>query len=212
MNSGAMDTATVSDALDRMGISGQAHGLGPLDPGFRLCGPAFTVRMVPTTGRGGTVGDFLDDVEPGGVVVIDNGGRTDVTVWGDLMTTAAARSGVGGTVIHGVCRDVARILDLRYPIFSRGTYMRTGKDRVRAETVGEMVSLGHASVAPGDLVIGDADGIVVVPRERAPEVLALAAEIGEVEQRIREAIEAGVPLRDARHAAGYHELQRRTEG
>jgi len=202
------DTATISDALDRLGIGGQAYGLSPLDPGFRIFGPAFTVRLVPTTGRGGTVGDFLDDVEPGGIVVLDNGGRTDVTVWGDIMSTAAERSGLGGTVIHGVCRDTAHSLELAYPIFSRGRYMRTGKDRVRAEAVGELVSLGHASAAAGDLIVGDADGIVVVPSERVQEVLNLATEIAEAEEGIRAAIEAGASLREARQAAGYHELQR----
>ncbi|MEN8375893.1 MAG: RraA family protein [Gemmatimonadota bacterium] len=205
---GRLDTSAVSDALDRLGIAGQAHGIRPLDPRFRLWGRAFTVRLVPTTGRGGTVGDFIDDVDPEGVVVLDNGGRADASVWGDLLTQTAERRGVGGTVIHGVCRDSARIRDLWYPVFSRGTYMRTGKDRVRAETIGELVSLGHASVVAGDLIVGDADGVVVVPRAQEEAVLDLAREIADAEDRIREAIKAGGSLREARRAVGYHRLQR----
>ncbi|HEX9728634.1 MAG TPA: RraA family protein [Gemmatimonadales bacterium] len=114
-------TPALSDALDRHGLAGQADGIAPLTPAFRLRGPAFTVRFVPTGGRGGTVGDFIDEVPPGSVVVLDNGGRRDVTVWGDLLTTAALKRGVAGTVIHGVCRDAARILEVGLPVFSAGS-------------------------------------------------------------------------------------------
>jgi regulator of RNase E activity RraA len=155
------------------------------------------------------VGDFIDDVEPGSVIVLDNGGRRDVTVWGDLLTTTAACRGLAGTVIHGVCRDTARILQLHYPVFSRGAYMRTGKGRVRAEDIQGLVSLGTASVEPGDLVVADSDGVVVVPREHEEEVLALALEISRAEERIRAAVEAGGALREAREEAGYHRLQDR---
>ncbi len=208
---GGFSTATLSDALDRLGIEGQALGIRPLDAGFRLTGRAFTVRLVPTAGRGGTVGDFIDDVEPGAVVVLDNGGRVDASVWGDLLTTMAVRRALAGTVINGVCRDTARIIELGYPVFSLGAFMRTGKDRVRAESVGQVVSLGSASVAPGDLVVGDADGVVVVPREHEPALFAAAPEIDARENRIRRAILEGAGLKVAREAVGYHSLQRRAE-
>jgi regulator of RNase E activity RraA len=124
---GHPDTSTLSDALDRLSVDGQVLGIRPLSPTFRVQGPAFTVRLVPTGGRGGTGGDFIDDVERGAVVVLDNGGRTDVTVWGDILTLAATVRGAAGTVIHGVCRDAVRIVDSGYPVFSRGAYMRTGR-------------------------------------------------------------------------------------
>ncbi len=202
------DATTISDALDRLGIAGQADGITSLSPGFRVCGRAFTVRFTPITGRGGTVGDFIDDVAPGSVVVLDNGGRRDVSVWGDLLTTVAALRGINGTVINGVCRDSGRILELDYPLFSRGVFMRTGKDRVRAEATQEVVSLGNTSVVPGDLVVGDADGVVVIPQARESEILDLARDIEAAEERIRTAVEAGANMREAREAEGYHELQR----
>ena len=127
-----LPTAAISDALDQAGIEGALHGLAPLSDGFRAAGPAFTVRYAPIDDTaGGTVGDFLDDVPPGAVIVIDNAGRTDVTVWGGIMTEAAAARGIAGTVINGACRDVGTSLAHNYPLFSRGRYMRTGKDRVR---------------------------------------------------------------------------------
>lgn len=208
----ALTAASVSDALDRLGVAGQCLGIKPLSPGFRLVGRAYTVRYAPVAPGGGTVGDYIDDVPAGAVVVLDNGGRLDATVWGDILTDTAQRRGIAGTVIHGVCRDVARSLEVGYPIFSRGAYMRTGKDRVQAEAVEVPVSLGEVRVEPGDLLFGDADGIVVVPRERAEAVLATATEIERREGEIRAAVAAGARLDEARRSAGYHLLQRRESG
>ncbi len=195
--------------MDRLGIAGQALGIHPLDRGFRLVGRAFTVRTIPTTAKGGSVGDYIDDVPEGGVVVLDNGGRLDGTVWGDILTIVAHRRGLAGTVIHGVCRDAARSLELRYPIFSRGVCMRTGRGRVQADGLGVPVSLGDARVEPGDLLVGDADGVVVVPRGREDELLALSAEIAAQEHRIREEIEAGSRLDEARRRHRYFQAQTR---
>jgi 4-hydroxy-4-methyl-2-oxoglutarate aldolase len=142
------------------------------------------------------------------VVVLDNQGRLDATVWGDLLTIVAHRRRVAGTVIDGICRDVDRSLTLGYPIFSRGNWMRTGKDRVRVEATQVPVSVGGIRVEPGDLLLGDGDGIVVVPAARADEVLETAERIEGAEAAIRAAIEAGTPLGAARRAAGYHDLQR----
>jgi regulator of RNase E activity RraA len=204
-----LSTSTVSDALDRMGIAGQCLGIKPLDHGFRLHGRAFTLRMVPQSVEGGTVGDYIDDVPKGGIIVIDNGGRADMTVWGDILTVVAVKRGVAGTIIDGMCRDIARSLELRYPLFSRGWSMRTGKDRVRLDAVNVPVSVGGALVSPGDLLLGDADGVVVVPQTREAEVLARANAIEEAESRIREAVNEGMRLDEARRKFGYFKLQSR---
>ena len=88
-----LDTSALSDALDRLGIEGQALGIKPLATSFRAVGRAFTVRMLPRGLSGKSVGDYIDDVPPGHVVVIDNGGRLDATVWGDILTTVAHQIG-----------------------------------------------------------------------------------------------------------------------
>ncbi|MGH2519629.1 MAG: RraA family protein, partial [Chloroflexota bacterium] len=82
-----LPTAAISDAMDGLGIAGQALGMAPLDPGFRLAGRAFTLkyRAIGVVERG-TVGDYIDDVTPGDVIVLDNAGRVDCTVWGDILT------------------------------------------------------------------------------------------------------------------------------
>jgi regulator of RNase E activity RraA len=207
---GELPTATISDALDRLGIVGQVLGIAPLDPRFRLAGRAFTLRYRPAgIVERGTVGDYIDDVPPGDIVVLDNAGRLDCTVWGDILTAVANRRGIGGTVIHGVCRDVQRALDLSYPIFSRGRYMRTGKDRVEVESTGAPISLGEVQVRPGDILIGDADGLLVVPRAREAEVLEVARQVEEAEQAIERETAKGLRLDEARRTFRYHQLQTR---
>ncbi|MCG2621347.1 RraA family protein [Arthrobacter sp. I2-34] len=197
----------VSDALDRLGINGQCLGIMPLDRSFRIVGQAWTLRYGPVGEDPGTVGDYIDELGPSQVVVLDNQGRLDATVWGDLLTSTASRNAVAGTVIDGVCRDVDRALSMQYPIYSRGNWMRTGKDRVRVEAVGAPVSIGGVRIEPGDWLLGDGDGIVNIPVARIHEVLAAAQEIRDAEEHIRQAVEAGKSLRQARADYGYHTLQ-----
>lgn len=204
-----LSTATVSDALDKLGLPGSLYGLAPLGPGQRLAGPAFTVRYVAAGSPPGTVGDYLDDVPPGAVVVLDNQARTDCTVWGDILTAVAHAKGVAGTVIDGVCRDVHRALGLGYPIYSRGRFMRTGKDRVEVAEVGGPVTVGGVQVRPGDVLIGDQDGVVAVPSASVTDVLAVAREIAAREEGILASALAGSTIAEARAAYGYHELQRK---
>lgn len=204
-----LTAAAVSDALDRLGLHGACLGIVPLATGNRMVGRAFTVKYIPVGAEKGTVGDYIDDVPPGGVVVLDNAGRLDCTVWGDILTSVAHKRGIAGTVIHGVCRDVARSFDLRYPIFSRGRFMRTGKDRVQVDGMNVAVSLGDVQVRPGDIVIGSDDGVVVVPREREEEVLSVAQGISEAEEKILSEALKGIRLDEVRKKYKYHELQRR---
>jgi regulator of RNase E activity RraA len=202
-----LDTTALSDAMDRLGIAGQCLGIKPLDPKFRLTGRAFTILYGPAGKPPGTVGDYIDEVPAGGVVVLDNGGREDATVWGDILTWVATRRSVAGTVIDGACRDTALALELGYPIYSRSYSMRTGKDRVQVEATNGPVNIGNARVHPGDLLRGDADGLVAIPRAHEDEILKIAEEIDAVEDRIRRAVKEGKSLTEARQQHGYHQLQ-----
>ena len=204
-----LDTTSLSDALDRLGIAGQCLNIKPLDWTFQLTGRAYTILYGPSATPSGTVGDYIDDVEPGGVVVLDTGGRENATVWGDILTWVATRRGVAGTVIDGACRDTRLARELGYPIFSRSYSMRTGKDRVQVEGVNCTVNIGDARVMPGDLLRGDADGVLVIPRAHEHAVLEAAEEIDATEQRIRGAVNEGKTLAEARRALGYHSLQTR---
>lgn len=203
----ALDTTTISDALDRLGIEGQCLGIKPLDRHFKLAGPAYTLKYVPCGTKGGTVGDYIDDLPAGTVVVLDNQGRMDATVWGDILTTVAHHKRLGGTVIDGVCRDAPRSIELSYPIFACGSHMRTGKDRVALEAVQVTISIGGVRVDPGDFLFGDWDGVVVVPKDRLADVARTAQQIAQAEDHIRNAVERGERLDSARKNLNYHSLQ-----
>ena len=204
-----LDTATLSDALDKLGINGQCYRIKPRASSFRMTGRAWTLRYGPAGDPPGTVGDYIDDLPAGTVVVLDNQGRDDATVWGDILTEVAHHKGIAGTLIDGVNRDVALALNLGYPIYSRDHWMRTGKDRVQVEATQVPVNIGGVRVCPGDLVRGDADGVVVLPRSREAEVLAIAERVQAAEDAIRQSVREGMPLREARAKHGYHSLQTR---
>ena len=202
-----IDTSTISDALDKLCLVGQCLGIKSLNLNWKIAGRAFTVKYGPVDIQKGTVGDFIDDVEPGDIIVIDNQGRLDCTVFGDIMTGVAKRRGIAGTVIDGVCRDTNRTLELDYPMFSTDRYMRTGKDRVQVDAVGEAISISNIRVRQGDIIVGDADGVVVVPKEFEEKILAVAQEIEAAEELIRAATEKGMRLDEARKQFNYHSLQ-----
>ncbi len=202
-----MDTASVSDAMDKLGIPCGLLGIQAIIPGHKICGEAFTVHYVPCGMNKGTVGDFLDDVQPGQVVVIDNAGRNYCTVWGDIMTYTSKSKGIEGTVIDGVCRDVNGIKEVDYSIFTKGRYMVTGKERVEVDAVNVPVAVSGVQVRPGDIILGDDSGVLCIPKEVAEKVLELAKHIEEVEQKIIAEVTKGSTLKAAREKLGYHHLQ-----
>ena len=202
-----LDTTAISDAMDRLGIAGQCLNIKPLDPRFRLTGRAFTILYGPAGTPPGTVGDYIEDVPPGGVVVLDNGGRENATVWGDILTWVATRRGVAGTVIDGACRDTHLARELGYPIYSRSYSMRTGKDRIQVEAMGGTVNIGDARVSQGDILRGDADGVVAIPQAHEDAILTNAEQIDAAESEIRRLVTEGNTLTEARATLGYHKLQ-----
>lgn len=202
-----LDVASVSDALDKIGMPGGLLGIHPVVEGKRMCGRAFTVHYVPNGIIKGNVGDFLDDVKPGEVVVIDNGGRLYCTVWGDIMTYVATKKNIAGTVIDGVCRDVPGIKSNNYPIFTKSVYMVTGKDRVTVDYVNKPVAISGVQVCPGDIILADDSGVVCIPDAVAEKVCEIAEGIEAAEQKILSLIDQGMSLKDARAAMGYHKLQ-----
>lgn len=204
-----LDTPCVSDAMDKLGIPCALPHIKPIVAGTGkvVCGPAYTVRYIPVGAEKKTVGDFLENVPQGAVVVIDNSGRGYCTVWGDIMSQYASLRGIAGTVIDGVCRDVKVIRELDYPMYSKGCYMSTGKDRVQMEAVNVPAAVCGLQVRPGDLMLCDDNGAIRIPYERAEEILEIAQSIENTESSIVAAIKSGSTLAEAREQTGYHRLQ-----
>jgi isocitrate/isopropylmalate dehydrogenase/regulator of RNase E activity RraA len=201
-----LDTAAVSDAMDSLGLCGVLSGVVARVPGARIAGPAFTVTYRPVSTEGPefrNAANYLDDVPAGSVVVVDNGGSTRCTNWGSLLTALAMARGVHGTVLHGSARDIEEIRTLGYPLFSTGITMVSGKNRVELAATGTDVTVAGTHVRPGDVVVADDNGAVVVPAERAAEVADRAERVDSTERAIAKAVQSGLRLDEARTRFGY---------
>ena len=162
----------------------------PLFDAARLIGPAFTVKCWP--GDLGAMRWAVDHAAPGDVLVIDAGDTGEMAFWGGGATIAAQRRGLAGIVTNGAVRDAAQIREAGFPVFAAGIALRAGT-RHHPGWTGIAVSVGDVAVRPGDLVVGDLDGVVVVAAEQVREVLERAAE-RQREDGAREArLRAGEP-------------------
>ncbi len=182
--------ATVYEASGKRGD--MAPAIRQMVPGTRLFGPAFTVRCLP--------GDFaavlraIDRAKPGEVLVIDAGGSDRVTALGGTSSLASKRRGLAGAVLNAACRDLDEVRALRFPVFALGASVR-GTLKAHPGWLQVPVSVGGTIVEPGDLVVGDADGVVVVAKDRIVQV-AKAAAAQRATERLREKqVRAGASFR-----------------
>lgn len=204
----SLSTPSVSDALDRFGIKGGCENIKPLFYGRKSAGFAVTLKYLPVSLAKESVGDYIDDIKEGSMLVLDNNGRVDCTVWGGILTVVAKQRKISGTVIDGVCRDIETAKELEYPLWSKGHFMVTGKDRVGLAGFNVPVTIGSVRVEPDDLVFGDDSGIVVVPKAKIEDVLEAALKIEEAEEKIIDSVvNRGLSLREAREKFKYHKLQ-----
>ena len=139
----------------------------------------------------------LDGLAPGEVVLVAAGGSARAACWGELFSTAARARGARGTVIDGYCRDQRRIMGMGYPLWCRGGLPLDCNGRTAVTAWRQPAVVGGLLVQPGDLVVADVDGIVVVPAGLAPEVVQRAAQKAEKENGLRDALAQGSTLRDA---------------
>ncbi len=194
----------VSDVLDSLGLMNQAMRpeMRPLDETLKIFGPARTglyletCHLEPGENPYRVEIDLVDDLGPGEVAVLACGASRRIAPWGELLTTAARARGAAGCVTDGLVRDIRRIRELGFPVFHGGIAPLDSKGRGKMVARDVTVECGGARVAPGDWIIGDADGVVVVPRERAGEVIALALEKIDGEDAVRRSLEGGESLND----------------
>jgi RraA family protein len=182
----AMVTAHLSDNMNRLVAGGAA--LRPMHRGGKLCGPAFTVKVAP--GDNLMVHKAIDIAAPGDVIVVDAGGVVTQAIIGDIMSSLAEKRGVAGIVIYGAIRDAAEIAARRFPVYACGVTHR-GPYKNGPGEINAAVALDGMVVHPGDIIVGDADGVVAVPLAHAEEVLALARAQLAKETSMLKAIAAG---------------------
>jgi len=182
-----VSTPNLSDAMHR---AGEIKGLVKITPGVKLVGPALTVRSYP--GDWAKPVEAIDKAEKGQVIVIDAGGMGPA-VWGELATHSAIQKRLGGVVIDGAIRDVPEIVTLKFPAYARLITPTAGEPRGFGE-IGIPIRIGGVSIFTGDWLVGDGDGIVVIPQKKAVEIANRAMDVLERENRIREEILEGGTL------------------
>jgi RraA family protein len=193
-----LGTATLSDALGKCGAMDHQMRCRSANP--LMAGPAFTVRV--HTADILMISKALAECPRGSVLAIDGRGELDTAIWGDLTTLAAHLKGLAGVVIDGALRDVRNIRQSALPVFARAVVPSGGGAEYLGE-IGTAVQCGGQVVRPGDWLVGDEDGVVVIPAEKLQQTLATAEQIVEAEKRIEQAIRDGediaslLGLRDA---------------
>ena len=176
-----LDSCAVSDALDKLEIKGTVIGILPLYPTERIVGRAVTVRL-KTKGPGEETTRHLctaavEASDPGDIIVIDHKGRTDVAGWGGILSTAATVKRVAGVIIDGATRDVDEAKGLGLPLFAKAAVPLTARGRIIEDATNEPIEIAGVAVRPGDYIIADNSGVVVVPANRAAEVAPAAEAI-----------------------------------
>ena len=173
-----LSTTNVSDALDALGYRGATYGIRPIYEGAgKIAGSAVTVKM---TAAGETKGKVhlgiraIEAAQAGDVVVVDNGGRLDTSCWGGILANGALLKGISGVVIDGACRDVDDYVELGFPVYARGSVVATARGRIMEESTNGMIQFGGVQVRPGDGVLADRSGVVIIPAEHLEEVIARA--------------------------------------
>lgn len=181
-------TATLHEAAGRIGVMPSV--IKPVAPSFKVCGPAVTVHS--PGGDNLWLHRAIYVAQPGDVLVVHVSDAYDFGYWGEIMSAAAHARGLGGLVIDGCVRDGAILEQFGFPVFARGLCIRgTGKDFGARGWINHPTLFGNLTVNPGDLVVGDTDGVVVLPRERAPELVQAAVAREQKEAGIIERLKAG---------------------
>lgn len=205
-----LSTTNVSDAMDSMWLHGATYGIRPMAEKWGKClGPAVTVKM---TAAGETKGKHhlgvkaIEFAAKGDIIIIDNGGRLDTSCWGGILANGAKYKGVSAVVIDGACRDLDDCLEVDFPVYARGTVVATARGRVMEENTNVMIQFGGVQVRPGDIVMGDRSGVVIVPQEHIEAVLTKAEQLWQKEEDMIRDIRNGESMLDVDTKYNYEKM------
>lgn len=205
-----LSTTNIADALDACGLKGSTFGIRPIwEHGQKIAGRAITVKM---TAAGETKNprhlgvDAIASASKGDVIVIDNGGRLDTSCWGGVLATGASLKGVAGVIVDGAVRDVDDYVELGFPVYARGAVTATARGRIMEESTNSMIQFAGVQVRPGDFVMADRSGVVVIPAEHHEAVLLKACELYEREEGMLADLKAGLSMQEVDKKYGYENM------
>ncbi len=195
-------TPVVGDILDDLGYTHQflPQPVQPLREEMKLAGRAMPVVMIDVFGKQkkpfGLLTEALDQLQPG-EIYLASGGDMRCAYWGEILTATAKKRGAAGAVINGFHRDTPKVLEQNWPVFSRGSFAQDSGVRTQVVDFRCQIEIGQVIVQPGDLVFGDLDGVVVVPKNVEVEVIERALDKARGEKLVRKEIEAGLSSTEA---------------
>ena len=204
-----LDTCAVSDALDSLGLKGATWGVRPQWQCPRIVGRSVTMKIKPTglqqpTQHLGTAP--IEAAKPGDIIVIDNGGKLEFSCWGGLLALSAKLKGLSGVVIDGASRDIDEARDLEFPVYARGAVPMTARGRIIQDSYNQEIQFAGVQCHPGDLVIADGSGVVIIAKEKEQEVVAAAEAIYQKEQEMADGIRKGSSGLEMLEKLGYEQM------
>jgi regulator of RNase E activity RraA len=207
-----LDTCAVSDALDSLSLPGATWGVRPQWPCGKVAGRAVTMKIKPAGMelRRQHLGTApIEAAQAGDIIVIDNGGQPQFACWGGLLSLSAKLKGLSGVVIDGACRDIDEARELGFPIYARGVVPMTARGRVVQDSFNQEIQFAGVQCHPGDLVLADGSGIVVIAKAKEEEVVAAAEVIHQKEREMAEAIRQGSSGLQVLETHGYEQMLKR---
>jgi regulator of RNase E activity RraA len=195
-------TPVVGDILDDLGLTRQflPQPIQPLRDDLKLAGRAMPVLMIDVYGKQnqpfGKLTEALDQLQPG-EIYLASGGEMRCAYWGEILTATAKKRAAAGAVINGFHRDTPKVLEQNWPVFSRGRFAQDSAVRTQVIDYRCAIEVGRVRVESGDLVFGDLDGVVVVPRKVESEVIEKALAKARGEKLVRKEIEGGMSSTEA---------------
>ena len=192
-----LDSCVVSDALDKLGLTGVAIGLSRQSTEKKLAGRVLTVKLEAAEGRMATrhlCTAAIEEAAAGDIIVVEHHSRSDCAGWGGLLSRAASIRGIPGVIVDGLCRDIDESRELGFTVFARGVIPATARGRIVETDFNCPIMVGGVQVEPGDWVIADGSGVVFLRRKDTEVVLNTAEQLVAREAALLQEIEAGVPV------------------
>ncbi len=202
-------TTNLADALDKIGLRGAVIGIRPMYDCPKIIGRAVTIKI---TAAGMAKSKYhlgvraIDAARPGDVIVIDNRGDLYNNCWGEILSMAAKMKGVSGVVVDGAARDIDACREFGFPVYARGAVPITARGRIMEESFNEVIRVGDVQVRPGDILVADINGVVIIPLEKVDEVLEAAEQICQKETAMVEELKRGVPILEVDQKYAYETL------
>lgn len=192
-----LSTTNLSDALDLIGSSGAIIGIRPMFDCPKVVGRAVTIKITaagPVRSKRHLGVEAIAAAEPGDIIVIDNHGDVRNNCWGEVLSCAAKVKGVSAVVVDGAVRDLDICQEMAFPVYARGAVPITARGRITQEAYNCLVRIGDVQVRPGDIIVADINGVVVIGPEKLDEVIEQAESLMDKEERMKADLLAGMDV------------------